>query len=65
MVYFDKKTVNLLVEAFNRRDLEPVAKLFADEIVLHYPGKSRVAGTYHEKEGLHEFWQKQRLRPLR
>lgn len=59
MVYFDKKTVNLLVEAFNRRDLEPVSKLFADEIVLHYPGKSRISGTYHGKEGLFDFWQKQ------
>ena len=59
MVYFDKKTLDLLVDAFNRRDLEPVSKLFADEIVLHYPGKSRVSGTYHGKEGLLEFWQKQ------
>jgi hypothetical protein len=59
MVYFDKKTVNLLVEAFNRRDLEPVSKLFSDDIVLHYPGRSRVSGTYQGKEGLYEFWQKQ------
>lgn len=59
MVYFDKKTVKLLIEAFNRRDLEPVTKLFADDIVLHYPGRSRVSGTYQGKEGLLEFWQKQ------
>lgn len=59
MVYFDKKTVKLLVEAFNRRDIEPVLKLFADEIVLHYPGRNRVSGTYQGKEGLLEFWKKQ------
>jgi len=59
MVYLDKKTINLLVEAFNRRDLEPVSKLFADDIILHYPGKSRVSGTYQGKSGLLEFWQKQ------
>jgi len=59
MVYFDKKTINLLIDAFNRRDLEPVAKLFADDIVLHCPGKSRVSGTYQGKQGLLEFWQKQ------
>jgi ketosteroid isomerase-like protein len=59
MVYFDKKTINLLVDAFNRRDLEPVTKLFADDVVLHYPGKNRVSGTYQGKQGLLEFWQKQ------
>jgi ketosteroid isomerase-like protein len=59
MVYLDKKTISQLVEAFNRRDLETVTKLFSDDVVLHCPGKSRVSGTYQGKPGLLEFWQKQ------
>jgi hypothetical protein len=59
MVYLDKNTISQLVEAFNRRDLETVTKLFSDDVVLHCPGKSRVSGTYQGKPGLLEFWQKQ------
>ena len=58
MVYLDKKTISHLVETFNRRDLEP-AIIFADDVVLHCPGKSRVSGTYQGKPGVIEFWQKQ------
>jgi ketosteroid isomerase-like protein len=59
MVYIDEKVVQQLVEAFNRRELEPVIKLFADDIVLHYIGRNLLAGDYQGKSGLLEFWQKQ------
>jgi ketosteroid isomerase-like protein len=59
MVYLDEKVIQQLVEAFNRRELEPVTKLFADDIVLHYLGRNLISGDYQGKSGLLEFWQKQ------
>ena len=59
MVYLDEKVIQQLVEAFNRRELEPVMKLFDDEIVVHYQGRNLIAGDYKGKQGLMEFWQKQ------
>lgn len=46
MVYLDETVIQQLVEAFNRRELEPVTKLFTDDVVLHYPGRNRLAGDY-------------------
>jgi hypothetical protein len=37
MVYLDEKVIQQLIEAFNRRDLDTVTKLFTDDVVLHYP----------------------------
>ena len=59
MVYLDETVIQQLVEAFNRRELEPVTKLFTDDVVLHYPGRNRLAGGYQGKSGLLDFWQKQ------
>ena len=59
MVYLDEKVIQQLVEAFNRRELEPVTKLFSDDVVLHYPGRNRIAGDYEGKLGLLELWRKQ------
>ena len=59
MVYLDEKVIQQLIEAFNRREFEPVTKLFADNVVLHYPGRNRLAGDYQGKSGLLDFWQKQ------
>ncbi len=59
MVYLDEQSIQQLIEAFNRREFGPAAKLFADDVVLHCPGRSRISGEYHGKTGLVEFWQKQ------
>jgi len=59
MVYLDETVIQQLIEAFNRRELEPVTKLFTDDVVLHYPGRNRLAGDYQGKSGLLDFWQKQ------
>jgi ketosteroid isomerase-like protein len=59
MIYLDEKVIQQLVEAFNRRELEPVTKLFSDDVVLHYPGRNQIAGDYEGKLGLLDFWQKQ------
>ena len=59
MIYLDEKVIPQLIEAFNRRDLEPVTKLFTDDVVLHYPGRNRIAGDYQGKLGVLDFWQNQ------
>jgi predicted SnoaL-like aldol condensation-catalyzing enzyme len=59
MVYLDQKAIQLLVSAFNQRDLDPVLKIFADNVVLHYPGKNQISGDYDGKSGVLDFWKKQ------
>lgn len=59
MVYLDQKAIQLLVNAFNQRDLDPVLKIFADNVVLHYPGKNQISGDYDGKSGVLDFWKKQ------
>lgn len=59
MVYLDELSIQQIIEAFNRRDLEPASKLFAEEVLLHCPGKSRISGDYSGKTGVMELWRKQ------
>jgi ketosteroid isomerase-like protein len=59
MAYLDENTIKQLVEAFNQRKLEPVLKLFSDDVVLHVPGKSRIARDYRGKSGVLDFWNQQ------
>jgi len=59
MVYLDQKAIHLLINAFNQRDLEPVLKLFADDVILHYPGKNQISGDHLGKSGVLDFWKKQ------
>ena len=59
MVYLDKQSIKQLIKAFNQRDFEPGSKLFAEDVVLHCPGKNRISGDYVGKTGVVELWQKQ------
>jgi ketosteroid isomerase-like protein len=59
MVYYDESIVRQLYEAFNRGDLKIVSKIYAEDVVLHVPGRSQVSGTYRGKEALLQFWEKQ------
>ena len=59
MVYLDENAIQLLINAFNQRDLEPGAKLFADDVILHYPGKNQISGDHLGKSGVLDFWKKQ------
>lgn len=59
MAFFDEKVIDQLLEAFNRRELAPVLKLFAEDMKLHCPGQHPAAGDYHGRDGLLEFWRKQ------
>lgn len=59
MVYLDKEAIAQIIQAFNQRNLAPGSKLFADDVILHCPGKSRISGDYHGNSGVVEFWQKQ------
>jgi hypothetical protein len=51
MVIFDEQVTQQIIEAFNQRNLEPVLKFFAEDTVLHCPGKHQVAGDYHGAAG--------------
>ena len=59
MAYLAESVIKQLVEAFNQRNLEPVLKLFSEDIVLHVPGQNRIAGHYHGRSGMLDFWNKQ------
>lgn len=59
MVYLDEDSIKQLIEAFNQRNLEPGSKLFSEDVVLHCPGKNRISGDYHGKNGVVELWEKQ------
>lgn len=59
MVYLDENAIKQLIEAFNQRNLEPGSKLFSEDVVLHCPGKNRISGDYHGKNGVVELWEKQ------
>lgn len=59
MVYLDEKAIQQLIKAFNERNLEPGSMLFADEVIIHCPGKNQIAGDHYGKSGLLEFWKKQ------
>ena len=59
MVYLGQKAIQQLIDAFNERNFEPGSMLFAEEVIIHYPGKNRVAGDHHGKSGVMDFWKKQ------
>jgi predicted SnoaL-like aldol condensation-catalyzing enzyme len=59
MVYLDEKAIQQLIKAFNERNLEPGSMLFADDVILHYPGKNRISGDHLGKSGVLDFWKKQ------
>ena len=59
MVYLDEKAIQQLIKAFNERNFEPGSMLFADDVILHYPGNNRIAGDHIGKSGLLDFWNKQ------
>ncbi len=59
MVYLDQNAIQELIDAFNRRELEPGSKLFAEDVVLHCSGRSQISGDYSGKLAVLEFWNKQ------
>ena len=59
MVYLDEKAIQQLIKAFNERNLEPGSKLFADDVILHYPGNNQIGGDHFGKTGVLDFWKKQ------
>ena len=52
MVYLDEKAIQQLIKAFNERNLEPGSKLFADDVILHYPGNNQIGGDHFGKTGV-------------
>ncbi|MGH2581674.1 MAG: nuclear transport factor 2 family protein [Anaerolineales bacterium] len=59
MTNSNENLIHTYFDAINRRDMETALCVFADEIILHCPGRSRVSGMYHGKQELLSFWQKQ------
>lgn len=45
-------------EAFDRGDLDALRDVYAEDYVLHYPGRSQLAGDYRGLDGLQEFTRK-------
>jgi hypothetical protein len=42
--------VRRMLEALERRDVVAIGELLTDDAVYHFPGRSRVAGTYHGRD---------------
>lgn len=59
MVYLDEQVIRQLYDAFNSHNFEVVVKLYADNVRLICPGRSRVSGEYQGREGVLDFWNKQ------
>jgi len=59
MVYLDEQSIQQLIDAFNRRDLESGSNLFTENVISHCPGRNRISGDYLGKTSVIEFWQKQ------
>lgn len=60
MVYLDEQVIRQLYDAFNQGNFEVVLKLYADDVVLHCPGRSQVSGEYHGRDEVLGFWKKHR-----
>jgi uncharacterized protein len=45
-------------EAQMRGDLEAFANFYADDVIVHIPGKSSLAGVYHGKDQFLELFQR-------
>ncbi|MGQ0668525.1 MAG: nuclear transport factor 2 family protein [Actinomycetota bacterium] len=54
----NEELVRRYLDAFNQMDLEEAASLFDEEVVVRYPARSRLGGTYRGRSGLLEFWRK-------
>jgi uncharacterized protein len=59
MAFMDEYVIRQLLEAFNQRNFDPALKLVTEECVLHVPGKSRISGDFHGKDGVRKFWNEQ------
>jgi ketosteroid isomerase-like protein len=59
VVYFDENTVRQIYAAFNRRDLAAVVKLYADDVIIHVPGRSRISGDHRGKAAVRDLWEQQ------
>ena len=53
-----RETLEALYDAFGRGDMEAVAATYADDIEWRVNGPSPVAGTYHGKDAVFEFFQR-------
>jgi ketosteroid isomerase-like protein len=52
MEHPNETLLRTLYEAFSRRDLDTVRRLFADDIVFHQPGRNPTSGDYHGIDGV-------------
>lgn len=51
--------IHAYVEAVGRRDMAAALAVFAEDLILHVPGRNQVSGEHHGRAGLQWFLQKQ------
>jgi ketosteroid isomerase-like protein len=47
------------VAAVGRRDMAAALSVFAEDLILHVPGRNQISGVHHGRSGLQWFLQKQ------
>jgi uncharacterized protein len=55
----NEQLIRKLFDAFGRRDLDGAVDLFAPDAIFRVPGQSGISGTYHGRDGVLDFWNRQ------
>jgi ketosteroid isomerase-like protein len=58
MTHPNEKLARSEMEAALRGDFEGMLAHYTDDVVLHYPGRNPLSGTYRGKDGLREWGRK-------
>jgi uncharacterized protein len=59
MTHPNEEIARSATEALAKGDMETFLSFQADDVVLHFPGRGRMAGDYRGKDGLAQLFQKQ------
>ncbi len=59
MAHPNEEIARSTTEALSKRDMEAFFSHQADDTILHFPGRSSMAGDYRGRDGLGQLFQKQ------
>jgi ketosteroid isomerase-like protein len=59
MAHPNEEIARSATEAIAKRDIEGLLGMYADDVVLHFPGRGPMAGDYRGKDGITKMFQQQ------
>ena len=59
MAHPNEDTARSVVEALSKRDMDAFFSHQTDDVVLHFPGRSPLAGDYRGRDGIGQLFQRQ------